>query len=734
MAPSIPVIFPAPPLSNRRTSQDRVSSSTSPSKGSSQHTLDYIGQLQERYQKLAALPLELFPSSQPGAPDLSQRAIHFRREISHALEEANYDSSDPKWAKVSRMVRMASTSRRQAAAPGIKIGQTSKMDCGDYVFKMPTTEEEWEDCTKRWAARDLTRVPVKSGEGARKGKGKERERQTTSKYWTNGTVSGRPALNRDVLAGVEGDDMQTKEDRVTSRVRSWQAEVVRAERPVPLVETPIEVGVVQAKSEKDKPKPKRQSPLEFPAFKHNGLVATAKGGQGSSKSDSARDILAQQREPPAHAPMISPERPQTPQRASPEPMQISSPSGIANVSEASFLPPSFPSHLETSTPKDDAQSKPPNDERHKPAPIYPRPFFSSSPPSPPLSTWSPFNPAHPSHTSPQPLGMSSSLPIFSPSTRLHAVAENRPLKRTRPLTPPDDDVFVTGVTKKPRTDAAAPPAQPYRSSAPLLPSSPPPVNTPPLSKSTSPLRPAPLVRAGSGLGNANGLPILETPERKDLPSLTDLLASSRQSKPRPRPPSRKVKPDAASNDSIFNQPSAAHGDNDALPALAEDEPVVPDISPAKTYFSSPASGSSQSTPPSHRHPPRSPISPLFNASHISRFSPQFTSTQHRNHITGSPPQAAKSIFKRGFGAGESQSQFSQPPGLGLARGSSGLFGMYNSQYDVEAQVGQVSDFMERDVDFDEYLRDVDEVEKEAQEAAESSQNQSQRENGEEVMA
>lgn len=40
--------------------------------------------------------------------------------------------------------------------------------------------------------------------------------------------------------------------------------------------------------------------------------------------------------------------------------------------------------------------------------------------------------------------------------------------------------------------------------------------------------------------------------------------------------------------------------------------------------------------------------------------------------------------------------------------------MYNSQFDVEGQVGQVSELLERDVDFNEYLRDVDEVEEQGQ--------------------
>lgn len=66
------------------------------------------------------------------------------------------------------------------------------------------------------------------------------------------------------------------------------------------------------------------------------------------------------------------------------------------------------------------------------------------------------------------------------------------------------------------------------------------------------------------------------------------------------------------------------------------------------------------------------------------------------------------MFRRGFGgAAASQSQYTQ---TGLVRGSSGFYGMYNSQFDVEAQVGQVSELLDRDVDFDAYLKDVEEDE------------------------
>lgn len=47
------------------------------------------------------------------------------------------------------------------------------------------------------------------------------------------------------------------------------------------------------------------------------------------------------------------------------------------------------------------------------------------------------------------------------------------------------------------------------------------------------------------------------------------------------------------------------------------------------------------------------------------------------------------------------------------RPGSGYVGMgYSSQFDVEGQVGMVSELLERDVDFDGWLRDMPEVDAE----------------------
>jgi neural Wiskott-Aldrich syndrome protein len=190
-----------------------------------------------------------------------------------------------------------------------------------------------------------------------------------------------------------------------------------------------------------------------------------------------------------------------------------------------------------------------------------------------------------------------------------------------------------------------------------------------------------VVGKSPGLGNANGLPVPSTPNPdeqqsfphtpgpKALPTLTELLASSRRSRQRPRPPSRKKDREG---DRPAEPGSPSKGKRKAS---VEDEGLD-----ARPYLSSPASNSSD------EHIPISPRSPLLPLEGVftqqpEAFLPDFASTQVPGNYTGGTTTTT--------GTG------------GLVEG----YG-YSSQFDVDGQCDQVSELLERDVDFDGWLRDL----------------------------
>ncbi|KAI0344946.1 hypothetical protein BDW22DRAFT_1353766 [Trametopsis cervina] len=429
----------------------------------------------------------------------------------------------------------------------------------------------------------------------------------------------------------------SKAELVRSKVRAWQATVV------PVV-ADVQAGAAAAssialeKSNDAGPSQLRQSPIMFPVVKHPANATNAKSEK--IRGTPVKDVSV-------------PESRLQDRHRSPSPAAAR----IAEVSETPFLPPSFPPQLATSTPMPFDKAKVTHKARAKPRPILPLKPSDSSPSSSPRLPNSAIN----------------RIPVpLDTSLRSQSAGRSSPIPRGKrsPLPPPrrspsHQPVNDEPVSKKPRTSP-----DPFVESrvSPLQLTHPRPT--------TPPRTPSP--RILEGLGNARGPPV--TPEQNGLPTLTDLLASSRRSRPRPRPPSRKNRHSSVGTHETGENPSA-HGAREPSPA-----PTA--TSRARTVFSSPASGSSDS-PQSLRARPRSPVSPLFP----STFAPPFTSTQH-------------GVGAAGFGA-MAASQHA------LTRGNGGTFGMgYSSQYDIEGQVGMVSDILERDVDFDGWLRDIPEVDAE----------------------
>ena len=176
----------------------------------------------------------------------------------------------------------------------------------------------------------------------------------------------------------------------------------------------------------------------------------------------------------------------------------------------------------------------------------------------------------------------------------------------------------------------------------------------------------------SELGNARGLPVPRTPERNKLPTMNELLATSRRSKTRPRPQLRRSQ--------AGEKHAAGHADSQAT----------------NQYGSSPTSGNLIS-PSSLRYIAQSsPLSPIFTQN-PSQFAPPFTSTQPA--VDGSPRLSGKSSLRPKFvGIPRTGSAKSHLTSQNFVRSSSNLTGMvYNSQLNVEERVDGVMDFIHRDL-------------------------------------
>ncbi|KAK7679605.1 hypothetical protein QCA50_017316 [Cerrena zonata] len=663
-------VFPIVDLTTL-TQDASLPDSQSSRNSTSRHKTNFIEQLSVAHKEFAALPDELLPSSCPSSPRAELRSVLFREKLIGAVNASNGEPSNPKWGLVHRMLRMGCTSRGyRGAAPGVRVGDTRAIDVRDYRWVLPEKEEQWNRCEERWKERRQTSV--------------DKQAARASKYWAKKQIEVKPSLPR-------ADDQwpKSRSQRIREKVQNWQARLISSVEETPS-QTSSSNDIAKPTTEKEivPPVVSRQTSLVFPASKHGAVGA--KGGP-------LRDAPSMDPQMPTSSLMEVDPAPEVdhvkPADHTPsEDRAEQPPANIADVSEMSFLPPSFPTHLQTSTPKGAITKATSPASREKPPPIYPRLFFSSSPISTPFTRSPPLN----GHHRDQDNAPSSSLPTSSPRVNL---------KRQRPLTPPDDDPFVSKthipLTKKKKTDEVF--DRSPRLDHVSVPSSPPPPSSSPPSASPR-LRsrsPSQLARTHSkDLGNAKGLPVLTTPDRnKALPTLSQLLASSRRSRPRPRPPSRKLK-------SLTTTPSrngprvAEHDGQDARPeTIQEERDVLPEVivnprtpSPVRTFFSSPASGSSGSTPQSIRQKRLgSPISPLINSElHMDRFVPPFTSTQR--------PDGDVDHHS------ENRAQTSWvPPATG------GFLG-YSSQFDVDRQVDQVNELLDRDVDFDGWLKDIPEVE------------------------
>ena len=191
----------------------------------------------------------------------------------------------------------------------------------------------------------------------------------------------------------------------------------------------------------------------------------------------------------------------------------------------------------------------------------------------------------------------------------------------------------------------------------------------------------------AGFGIPQDVLLPTTPKRQNLPTLTELLASAKKGKKLPKG----LKPKSAEEEptSKFRFPSP-------LPAL-EDNPYMldpyaisvnhsaldADLSPTKSLSSLAGSDSED----------ENDDQPLALDHSPSSFNPYATSTQHQNypHEGYAITSPRSSPFLRENGKA----------GTALSLG----FGGYNSQFDVAGQVDKVDKLLEKDVDYEGWLRD-----------------------------
>jgi len=388
---------------------------------------------------------------------------------------------------------------------------------------------------------------------------------------------------------------------------------------------------------------------------------------------------------------------------------------VVNLSTTqSFLPPSFPSSvILTSTPKPDAKpSKPrkpepiPHATSAPPTPVafLPRPSTVLPPPSPRITkTYGRHN------LSPnQSLEVSASLPAIplTPTPDTSTNANNKRVALEPPASPSDGRAL-----KKTRTmpTFALPTSSMNIQAQAVLPPSPhtPKTNPPLIEPSSSPLSPMPV-----------------TPKKPAMPTLTDLLASAKKGKSpkgastKPRSRIAAAKPLSTNMESLIARktpfpsiaPAAAPYDEDnpymldpyAISAQRLDPypPVDIDLqSPTKSLSS--LAGSDSEDDDDELEDPGLNVGVGDNELDIS-FNPAATSTQR--------PFVARKLGASQHTGDSWASVYEDVDPRVPASSANSVPYVYNSQFesDVAKQVDRVDKLLEKDVDYDGWLKDPEE--------------------------
>lgn len=610
-------VFP-PSLERRSTGRKDASSSNKLNQLSTSEILRDI------HLFLATKPEVLVPSSRPSSPSFDKNVEHLKHSVLEAVDAAKGDAGEGKWTQVSTKLKMGCV-RGRYRVTGLNQ-HWHPAENAEWI--LPDDEETWLKLEKERAETKMSKRQAKQ-----------------SRHPDNVSITAiAPFRGSDLAANQPPVDMiqalaavspQTMRN-VKEKVAKWQATVSTPEGASVTEKTISTTPALRSASKSGMklttlPKDKSQSlSLSFPVVKRNIATVTGKkSNKGRSDrhgsphfrvhGDPKGDHTASGSKLPAAPSGNEPDKatPKTPLRSLHAP-DVDLPK-ITDFPETPYIPPSFPSELQTSTPQPRHDAAVPI--RTKPPPIYPVCLSSSVP--------HPSTPRNGDHNN---LGEDLYTADISPSFPVHP--DERQTNK-RPLSPSSLHDIGSSTSKKQRLQSPPGENSAFRS-RPSTQSA----NVPEVTS-----KPAVMPASPRGEGR--------------LPTLTELLAATPQTKTRQRPPLQNI----------------LRAESEPSPHTAKENP-----SPAKSYFSTPGSGPSDSPTSNHNLLLHSPVSPMRSfAQNPNAFLPQFTSTQ----------------------AGGSCHNGT----------SSGIFGGgYRSQFDVERHVDRVSELLEKDVDFGGWLRDVPSVE------------------------
>ncbi|KAF9494379.1 hypothetical protein BDN71DRAFT_1507662 [Pleurotus eryngii] len=670
---------------------DPSSSSSKPFLSEPRAVMTYLNTLSRQHVALAQNVKEV-PSSRPSSPELElylgpdaeketsglseaqlrrvQRVEDLRSRVVDAFRKAKGEPGEGKWTQISQMLRMGCTAGRYRWIRGCASSgrQTREMDPS---LVLPETEEEWHAMERKFEQKQQLKQKVE--------------------IWQEGVAPVEEQSQETQTSESENELAQSKADTTLQRKSSSKSTVASLSKQVSLqFKVAKRVSGIIPDEKPHDPKASNNAPLPYeePALR---LDASA-----MAIDDEGR--------------------------------------GIADISDA-FLPPSFPSQLQTSTPRRERSKVPVID----PAPDLDVSLASAKDITPNFSSqkynnWSFLNDPKAQSDLPPP-----SSPRLQPPSSDQIPSSSSSLK---PLTssPSLPSTPIRPNPKKRRLDAT-PEAGPLKKAktTSMIPADGEPPTTPLRAKVSSRITTT-SIQMGSDIVDwtkAVDQGVLTTPERTDknhIPTLTEILASRKNSSPNtPKkrhsgacssPTQAKAKVSATK----IKEPQPVvdadpQTDTNDIPQVLPDREEAVDISIATN---APLDVSDITLDKAALNLDVKSLYDALDASyHVGYDIDMSSPAKSLSSIAGSDSEdsddgvgdalrdatfinAAKGFEPLGAstqadgGGGFAFGGMSQASVGGGIRG----FGMYNSQFDVEGEVDRVSELLERDVDFDGWLRDA----------------------------